>query len=307
MKKFLLFLMIALLVTGCGRQCGEKRLKVVTTLFPFYDFARSIGGERADVTLLLKPGVEAHGYRPSAEDIKKITECDIFIYTGADMESWVPEVIRQVDTKKVLVIDASTVAGDRIIQGSRVDDDRDEQNHTGRDPHFWLDFAIDILVVDAILSAMSSLDPGNAEYYASNAAVYRTRLVQLDAKYRETLKSCDFRVILSAGHFAMGYLCARYGLKHSSPYRDFTPYPEPTPRSIARLNIKIGLLGAGYIFYEEILEPRVAKIIAEETGAGMLLLHGAHNLTPKEFDSGTDFIRIMDENLERLKTGLVYR
>lgn len=307
MKRFLLFFLITLIMTGCGSLCGERKLKVVTTLFPYYDFARSIGGTRTDVVLLLKPGIEAHGYKPSDEDIKKITGCDIFIYNGAGMEAWVPGILSSPEMKNVMVIDASSVAGKRLIQGSTVDDDIDQQSHTGIDPHLWLDFTIDISIVDAILSAMSSLDPAGAEYYSSNAAIYRTRLVQLDAKYAEVIKSCDFRIILHAGHYSAAYLCARYKLKLASPYADFTPYPDPSPRSIAQLNIKIGLRGGKYIFYDEIMEPKVAKIISEETGSGMLLFHAAHNITQKELDSGTDFIRIMDENLERLKTGLVFR
>ncbi len=306
MKRLLVSLFLIVLVAGCGKSGSEKRIQVVTTMFPLYDFARSVAGDRADVKLLLAPGAESHAYRPSPEDINLIKKCDIFIFTGREMESWVPELIASMAGKGPFVIDGSAVAGKRMLQGSVTDDDREDLNHTGIDPHIWLDFSIDMDIIDTIRAALCSRDPDGTEYYTSNAAVYRTRLAQLDLKYRETVRRCNYRTILYAGHYSLGYLCARYGLKLSSPYRGFAPYPDPTSRSIAELNIKIGLTGINYIFCEEIVEPRVAKIISEETKAKILLFHAGHNLTQKEYDAGMDFVRIMDDNLESLKVGLFY-
>lgn len=305
MKRILACLVLLVLV--CGMSGCSRKVRVVTTLFPLYDFARSIGGSRAEVTLLIPPGVEPHSFTPSSADIEKIAGCDIFIFTGNGMEQWVAHVLASIDTSAITVIDASSVAAGRIIPGSTADADRKAVNHAGPDPHIWLDFSIDTLIVNRILAALCERDRQGEYYFNSNATVYRTRLVQLDRKYRETIARCGYRTILHTGHFAFGYLCARYGLTLYSPYRDFSPYPEPSSQGIAQLNLKLGVTGINYIFYEELLEPKIASVVCEETGAKMLLLHAAHNVTQKELDSGIDFITIMDDNLERLKTGLEYR
>jgi zinc transport system substrate-binding protein len=123
---------------------------------------------------------------------------------------------------------------------------------------------------------------------------------------RATLEKCKSRTIIYGGHFAFGYFARRYGLEYLSPYAGFSPNAEPTPRKIAELIETLKKTGSSCIYYEELLEPRVARIIAENTGAKLLLLHGAHNISRDELDQGVTYLEIMQGNLERLKLGLGY-
>jgi zinc transport system substrate-binding protein len=158
-------------------------------------------------------------------------------------------------------------------------------------------------MVDNIRNGLSRRDPSGREVYEKNAAAYNEKLKDLDARYRAALQGCKVRSIVSGGHFAFHYLARRYGLGYDSVY-GFSPDAEPTPGSIARVARTLKQKDSRYLFYEELLDPRVARTIAAETGASLIRLHGAHNLTKEEFDRGETFIGIMDRNLDNLKIGL---
>ena len=180
-------------------------------------------------------------------------------------------------------------------------------HHGGKDPHIWLDFEIDQKIVLDIAKELSKIDPPNAEFYLKNAREYNSRLAQLDKKYKETIEKCELKVIMYGGHFAFGYLARRYGLSHISPYKGFSPNSEPTPQKIAQLIDQIKTNKIEYLYYEELLEPKVAKSISSSTGVKLDLLHGAHNLSKDELDRNVTFLQIMEENLTKLKKGLKYR
>lgn len=180
-------------------------------------------------------------------------------------------------------------------------------HHGGRDPHIWLDFVIDQMIVMAIAEKLAEIDPTNGFFYLENAKSYNLKLVELDKKYRETIGRCAFKTILYGGHFAFGYLAKRYGLRHVSPYEGFTPNTEPTPKKIAELIDTIKSGGIEYLFYEELLEPKVAETISRATGVKLEMLHGAHNVSKKELEDKVTFIGIMEENLLKLKKGLKYQ
>ena len=306
MKKIICVLVLSLYLTGCGKFSSSEKLKVVVTIFPLYDFARNIGGERADVIMLMPPGVDPHSYRPDQKDMARMSGCDILVYNGSGLEPWLPGLLSSVDTAKITIINASDIAGKSIISGPGKAE-IDEIVPEGVDPHIWLDFDIDVLVLNGILGAMCARDRENAEYYTANAGFYRIRLNQLDIKYRETLAKSNHRTIFYSGHSTFGYLARRYRLKQFSPYRNYSSFPEPSQRSIAGISLRAGNMGAAYIFCEELSDMKVARAITGESGMKILLLHGCHNVTQQEFDSGIDFITIMDGNLERLMTGLRYR
>lgn len=109
LKRAAALLCAAVLLAGCGAQPlppENERIEVVATLFPQYDFARQIAGARADVTLLLPPGVESHAYEPTPADIIRINQADVFLYTGAYMEPWAQKLIEGLDGD-VQVVDVS--------------------------------------------------------------------------------------------------------------------------------------------------------------------------------------------------------
>ncbi len=364
MKKTWLSLAIAMVIAAgfqglagisSAQASGDRKVQVVTTLFPLYDWARAIGGEQAEVVLLLPPGVEAHSFEPTPRDIVGIHKADLLIYTGRFMEPWVENIRKGVRPDGLLIVDTSRgiLKGEEGDHAERAQDpghshesesgvhhghghedhshaehahhghehasehpgEADhhghdhhghDHQHGGQDPHIWLEFGNAQIMVDHIAQAFAQAqkDPERARLYIERAAEYKSRLKELDARYEKALASCKHRTLIYAGHFAFGYFAERYGLTHVSPYQGFSPDAEPTPGRIAELVQTMKALNIQAVFYEEGVEPRVARTIARETGAKMLLLHGAHNVTRDELKSGVTYLSIMEENLARLKEGL---
>jgi len=295
--------------TFAEETAARRKLQIITTLFPLYDFSKEIGKDKVDVALLLPPGIEAHAFEPKPMDIVKINNADIFIYTGRYMEPWVEDMLRGISNKRLLVVDAS--------EGIPLMDEREEKaghsleeaehnqhDHGGVDPHIWLDLGNAQIMADTIASAFVSKDRRNGAFYLDNAKEYKAKLAALDGHFKETFSRCRLKTFIYGGHFAFGYFARRYGLTYISPYRGFSPDAEPTPKSIADLINKMKKLRIKYIYYEELIDPKVARVIADETGAKLLLLNGAHNVSKKDLERGVSFTSIMEEDLNRLKLGL---
>ena len=182
--------------------------------------------------------------------------------------------------------------------------DKDHAHEHGKDPHIWLDLIFAQQMVDNIVAGLSQADPTNADYYRQNAEVFKGRLQALHEEFATFLATVENRTILYAGHFAFGHFARRYNLAHMSPYTGFSPNAEPTPRRIAELIENVRKTNSQVIFYEALVDPRVARVISEATGARMLLLHGAHNISQEDLRGGVTFLSIMEGNLARLREGL---
>jgi zinc transport system substrate-binding protein len=235
----------------------------------------------------------------------RIQGADIFIFTGTFMEPWVDKVIKGIDTKRLAVVDTSK--GITLLHGTNTHDEHGHGHHDGRgspDPHIWLDLSNAAKMLDTIAAEYIARDPRNRDYYVNNAHEYKKKLEDLDRKYKSELSRCGNRVIIHAGHFAFEYLAKRYDLKYISAYKGFTPDAEPSPRGLAELVRTIKKFNSRYIYYEELIEPKIAETISKETGCGLLMLHAAHNVTKDEIDKGVNFISLMEKNLENLKVGL---
>jgi zinc transport system substrate-binding protein len=283
------------------RQKAVARVVIVTTLFPLYDFAGNIGRGRVDVSLLLPPGVEAHAYEPKPSDIARISSADLFVYTGNFMEPWVGDVLKGINNPRLKVVDCS--AGIDLIRDEPAQDEHGHGHAGGLDPHIWLDLGNARKMSSSIAMALVDIDPGGRETYEANARAYDRVLSSLDDRYRETLSSCPRKEFIHGGHYAFGYLARRYGL-HYIAAQGFSPDSEPTPRQLAAMTRTIRGHSLKYIFTEELVEPRVARTLARETGAEVLTLHGAHNISREELEGGIGFAGIMEQNLENLRKAL---
>lgn len=309
MKKFsimhvFLLCIALLLIASCqkkhDKQNETKKLTVVATLFPLYDFAKNIGGEYAEVFLLLPPGVESHGFEPTPADIIRINRADIFIYTGKYMEPWAEKILTGIDNKSLGVIDSSK----EINLVEKTGNSGHFDHAHSMDPHIWLDFENAQKMVDNMLEGFIAAGPANEPVYRKNAENYKSILRELDNKFSEGLASCKTRYFIHGGHYAFGYMAKRYGLNYISAYHGFSPNAEPTARRLAELIRKMKRHDANYVFYEELISPQAAETIAKETGAELLHLHAAHNITKEEMERGITFIELMEQNLVNLKTGL---
>ncbi len=294
---------VVLCLSFCQKERSEssqpKKFTIIATLFPVYDFARQIVGDRATVTLLLPPGVEAHSFEPKPGDMLKIAGADIFLYTGKYMEPWVEKILQGVDNKKLIVIDTSS--GITLMQGT--EEPGEHHGHGTYDPHIWLDFTNAQRMVDNILKGLVQQDPLNKDFYTKNAEVYKAGLHDLDKQYNEGLSKCRRDIFVHGGHFAFNYMARRYHLHYISAYAG-SPDAEPTPKKMIELKQIIQNNNIRYIYYEELITPRIADVLAKETGAKLLKLNGAHNITKNELEQGKTFIELMEENLRNLKVGL---
>jgi zinc transport system substrate-binding protein len=268
---------------------GEK-IKVVATIFPNYDFARIIGGEMAEVSLLLPPGIEAHSYEPTPKDIMKIINSDILLYIGEDMEPWVHRLTGNLP-KKVIICDISQGIN-KIKVGKQLD------------PHIWTDPILAMDMVDNITNVFIEADPAGKEFYIKNANAYKNRLKSLHEKIQRELSILPKRDIVFSGHMTFGYFSKRYNLNFITPYRSFSPDAEPTPKSMAKLITEVKKRKDKYIYFGELIDPKNARLISRETGAEILLLHGAHNLSKKDLKNKKTYLDIMEQNLENLKRGM---
>jgi zinc transport system substrate-binding protein len=312
----LAFLPLLLLVcVACQKKAatgiGGKRLQVITTLFPVYDFTREVAGDKAVVVMLLPPGVEPHSFEPKPEDIFRVSKADIFIYTDRYMEPWAADLAKGAGNPDLLVVDAGK--GARFLPALEADGHDGEEGHghhhdhgEGMDPHIWLDFTNAQKMVDNIGEGLATKDPANRKYYLERAAACKGRLAALDKRFRDELQGCATRMFLHGGHYAFGYLAARYGLNYKAAY-GVSANAEPTPKKIAELITLMRANGLKYVFHEELIAPTMADAIARESGATLLKLHGAHNVAREELEAGATFFSLMEKNLENLKVGLQCR
>ncbi|MFA5167364.1 MAG: zinc ABC transporter substrate-binding protein [Candidatus Omnitrophota bacterium] len=300
-----IFLGIGAFVSAQAKET-DASLEVAATLFPTYDFARQIGKDKTHVTLLLPPGVESHAFEPRPSDAARISKSDIFIYTGEFMEPWAKDLLAGTSSEALLVVDASRgieLMADEDHDGEE-EHHEEARHHGGKDPHIWTDLANAQKMVATITESFCEKDAENCAFYRANAASYNAKLADLDQRFKAGLADCKHHAIIYGGHFAFGYFAHRYGLEHVSPYRGFSPDAEPTPKAIAELIKTMRYSGMKYIYYEELLDPKVARTIAEETGAKLELLHGAHNVSKENLAKGITYLTIMEENLAKLRTGL---
>lgn len=332
MKKLfgVLLLISCLSVTACqdrkqpsatANTGTNGKLTVVTTLFPLYDFARSIGGDKAEVTLLLPPGVEAHAFEPRPEDAMKTAKAGLFIYTNKQMEPWAEKFISGLGVKNLVVVDASkgvTLQPARSHQHEKAEEPDHEHHHHakhdekhahgdhdpgGIDPHIWLDLDNARIMVDTIAQAMAVKDPANAAVYTANAGALKQKLAQLDAEYKRGLASCKTRTLLHGGHYAFGYLAKRYNLQYEAAV-SVNADAEPTPARMIELVKQVKKSGVRYIFSEEMVSPRLTEAIAREAGVKVLALHNLHNISKDDLQAGVDYSALIRKNLQVLRTGM---
>ena len=316
-KKFFLLILIGLSLMASCKQAGEPagkdtRLKVMATIFPLFDFARQIGGDKISVTMLLPPASDAHHYELRPNDILRISKTDIFLFSSFEMEQWAYKVINTTaENTNLLAVEAGQGTAllpmtehqehDSEPQATRQEGDT---AHAARfDPHIWLDFDNTQRIIDNITAAFINKDPRNSDYYKKNARDYKRKLVTLDQQYRTQLSNCKTRTVLHAGHWAFAYLAKRYNLKYVAAY-NMSSDAEPSPQQILALIDHVKRQKLAYIYYEDLVAPRLARTIAGETGVGLLKLSNGHDVGKKDIQNGESFISLMEKNLANLKKGM---
>jgi zinc transport system substrate-binding protein len=316
MKKIIAFTLLfsIALFSSCGKSAentnsdSEKKLKIVATSFPSFDFARQIAGSKADIIMLLPPGAESHSYEPSPQDIIAIQNSDVFLYIGGESDAWVNKIIKSMDTSKMRVvplIDSVEAVEEVIAEGMQEEEEEDgDSDEKEYDEHIWTSPRNAILMVKKIAEVVEAVDPSNASFYDSNAKKYIKELNALDGDFVKVVKNSKRKVIVFGDRFPFRYFADAYGLKYFAAFPGCSNETEANPATLKFLIDKVKSEKIPVIFHIELSNENIAKAIAGDTGAKIMLLHSAHNISRDDFKKGITYLDLMKGNVETLKEAL---
>lgn len=287
-----------------GMDGPDDRITVFASFYPYYEFARNVAGDSARVVQFLPAGVEAHDWDPSAGDLESLRDASVFVYGGLGMESYVDRLKDSGEFDNVVFLSVSDGVDLLELGADAHDHGHDEDGHGkyGNDPHTWLDPVRVAVQVANIRDGLAAADPGSAEQYEGNAAEYIAKLNALDARIEEGLSSCG-RDTFVPFHNAFAYFGDRYGLEIVS-LGGLAADSEATASEIAQLVDYVRDNEINVIFSEDLVDPRLAEVIADEAGARVMLLSPIEAITGEEAGRGTTYIEKMDQNLKALRTAL---
>ena len=314
-----LFMLVGVLA-GCGKQNDTNqtdKLSIVTTIFPEYDWVREILGDKADnaeITMLLDNGVDLHSYQPTADDIVKISDCDLFIYVGGESDEWVEDALRNAANRNMKVINLLEVLGDsvkteEIVEGMQEEEheheDAEEHEHEEEvDEHVWLSLKNAKMLVRVISKALQELDPNNKDIYAANADAYVKKLSALDAEYQTAVDAASNKTILFGDRFPFRYFADAYGLDYYAAFPGCSSESEASAKTLSFLIDKINEEQIPVVFHTELSNEKMTDCICEATGAKKLLLHSCHNVSKDDFENGATYLSLMEQNVAALKEAL---
>ena len=322
-----LFMLVGALA-GCGKQNDTNqtdKLSIVTTIFPEYDWVREILGDKADnaeITMLLDNGVDLHSYQPTADDIVKISDCDLFIYVGGESDGWVEDALRNAANRNMKVINLLEVLGDsvkteEIVEGMQEEhehedahahDDAEEHEHEEEaDEHVWLSLKNAKMLVRVISKALQELDPDNKDIYAANADAYVKKLSALDADYQAAVDAASNKTILFGDRFPFRYLVDDYGLRYYAAFVGCSAETEAGFETISFLAKRVDEWKLPCVLTIEGAQHKIAETVVRNTTAKnqkVLTMDSMQSTTTQDVKNGTTYLSVMEKNLSVLKEAL---
>ena len=309
----LLILSLTLPLSGCKGGCyesGSGELSIVTTVFPAFDFAREIAGERASICLLVPPGSESHSFEPTAQDILRIQNCDLLICNGGESEVWLEDMLEGLegDIPRVVMLDCVQALEEEVKEGMQAqahEHEEEEAEGHGHEPeydeHVWTSPRNAALISRAISERLCSIDPENAGYYTSRCDSYCDSLLALDEDFCSLFRELGNPTMIFADRFPVRYFVEEYGLDYYAAFPGCAEQAEPSARTVAFLINKVREENTPAVFYIEFSNQKMADVICEDTGCKKLLFHSCHNVTRQQLDEGVSYLGLMRKNLETLK------
>lgn len=322
MKKYLSLFLVAIIgifMTACDAKKDniikdDNRISIVSTIFPGYDFAKQIAGEKANVELLLPPGAESHSYEPSPQDIIKIQNADLFIYVGGESDEWVEKILDSMDTKinVIKMMDVVDVYEEELVEGMQEehdhnieDHDHDAEEHEHEyDEHVWTSIKNSIKIVDAIGDKLENIDSTNKEYYSKNKNDYEEKLSTLDTKFTDLFNNANSKTLIFGDRFPFRYFVEDYKLNYYAAFPGCSSETEPSTATVAFLIDKVKEESINTIFYIEFSNHNIADTIAESTNAKTAMLHSCHNVSLEDIENNASYYSIMENNYNTLKGAL---
>ena len=302
---------MAFAISGCDTARENNKIKIVSTLFPAYDFAGQIGHDRVDVTMLLDPGTDSHYYEMTLADIAAVQNCDIFIYNGGDSDAWAEDILSVIDRADLTVLrlmdhvdllaDNAGEAAPHEYEGhSHEDHDHGEEY----DEHIWTSPKNAILICRAIEDSLSEFDQNGSEAYSKAAKEYIEQLTAMDGELRDIAAKGAGKTLVFADRFPFLYLASEYGFDVHAAFSGCSSEAELSLATVAELIDTVNKNDVPAIFRIEFSSGGAAESIADKTGAELLRLHSCHNVSKKDFENGVTYLDLMRQNTANLREAL---
>ena len=319
MKRFLAVLLALTLAAGlCGcadRQKAEDgRLQVVCSVFPYYDFARQIGGDDVDVTLLVAAGKETHSFEPTPLDVITLSQADVFLYNGGESEAWVDDILSAAGENIVVTLplmpQVSALAEEWTegMEGSHDGHDHEEHDHDSDDieydEHVWTSPVLAKALCQAICDALCQADPAHQEGYQARLTDYLAQLDQLDAAFREVVEAGHRRLLVFGDRFPLLYFCKEYGLDYRAAFHGCASDTEPSLATLKYLIDKVEDEDIPVVYTIDFGTKKIAAVVSECTGAAVDTLYSMQTVSRADFDAGETYLTLMERNYEALRKGL---
>ena len=328
LSAFICLILMTSIFTGCGSSSsgskdsssdGSKKLTIVTTIFPEYDWVKNILGEKdvnVDLTMLIDNGVDLHSYQPSTDDIVKISKCDIFIYVGGESDKWVDDALKQAKNKDMTVIDLLDVLGDKVkneehkegMQSEEEEHDHeDEEEEEEKDEHVWLSLKNAVTLCDAICDKICEKDEANKDTYKANTKSYIQALEKLDKQFAETVENAKTKTLVFGDRFPFRYLTDDYGLDYYAAFAGCSAESEASFDTVIFLAKKVDELGIKSIFQIEGSKGDIAKTVKDNTkdkDQEIYTLNSLQSVTKKDIDNDVTYLSEMEKNLNVLRDAL---
>lgn len=309
----LCFALFAGLLSGCGEASKQEdgKLSVVATVFPLWDWTRTLlggGAEEASLTLLLDNGTDLHSYQPTVDDLTIISNADLLIYVGGESDSWIEDALSEKVNPDLIAVNLMEILGDRLrleehVEGMRGGGDENAEY----DEHIWLSLKNAEICCAAIAEALMQRIPDLAERITENEAAYFARLEALDTLYGEAVDSGARNILLFADRFPFRYLLDDYGLSYFAAFAGCEAETGASFETVVFLAGKIDTLGLPVVLTADAPVPRLAETIVANTrdgNAGILELDSMQSVTRPDIEGGVSYLGVMASNLEILKEAL---
>ena len=351
MKKFAVFAMfvlaVALMLTACGTDSKEKssapkKVSIVATIYPQYDWLKNVLGDRVDAVdlkLLIKNGTDLHSYKPSAQDIAAIASADMVVYVGGESDEWIEKALSATSKASRVQVNLVQALGDRVkeeevVEGMQAEEhehhhehgeeaeehehehhehaeaheDHDHHEEAENDEHVWLSLKNAVILVNRIAEALAKVDSENAETYKANASAYIAKIQELDGSYAAATSSAEGKTVLFGDRFPFRYLVDDYGIKYFAAVVGCSAESEASFETVAFLAGKMDSLALPAIFTIDGGNGKIARAILDASKKSkdvpVLTLNSMQSVTDAQMQSGVDYLSIMQSNLEVLKKAL---
>lgn len=294
----------------------NNKLQVVATSFPQYDFVRAVAKDEANISMLIKPGAEIHSYEPTPEDIQKIQNADLFIYTGGENDKWVEDILDSIDTSKtklirledcVTLIEEDETVGLEGVATHSHEHEHEEYEHSSGieyDEHVWTSPKNAVKIVEKVESVLCELDEDKKDTFEKNAEEYISEINDIDSQIRDIVNNSKRKTLVFGDRFPFKYFVEEYGLDYKAAFPGCSDEMEPSADTLSYLINFVKEEDIPVVLYLELSNQKVANTIAEETNTKTMCLNAVQNVGQTDFEKGVTYISLMRENIETLKVAL---